>query len=160
MVDIRGTRSPPHYSVTARPNCSLSPSSTLRAFLIIVLISLSFSFVFAFMGAWPVLLFAAAELLVLGYCFYHVLQHAGDFEQLTIDDDKLIVDVHELGHDSHVELSGYWTRLVLDYMPDGDCLWLKFRSSGREIKFGRHMTSDERLELARQLKPMLGGYMA
>lgn len=160
MVDIKGTTSPLHYSVTARPNCSLSPASTLRAFFVIVLISLSFSFVFVLIGAWPVLLFAGIELAVLGYCFYVVWQHASDFEQLTIDEDKLIVDVHELGHDSHVELSGYWTRLVLDYMPDGDCRLLKFRSSDREIKFGRHMTSDERIEVARQLKPMLGGYMA
>lgn len=159
MVDIRGTTSPVHYSVTVRPNCSLSPADTLRVFSVIVLISLGFSFVFVLIGAWPVLLFCGAELLALGYCFYHVLMHAGDFEQLTIDNDKVIVDIHELGHDQHVELSGYWTRLVLDSMPDGYCRWLALKSSGREVEFGRHMTSEERLKLAGQLRPRLGGYM-
>jgi uncharacterized membrane protein len=159
MVDIWGTTSSVHYCVTARPNCSLSPSGTLRAFIIIVLISLSFSFGFMLIGAWPVLFFSGAELFALGYCFYYVLLHGGDFEKLTIDDDKVIVDIHEPGHDSHIELSGYWTRLVLDCMPDGYCRWLALRSSDREIKFGRFMTSEERLELAHQLQPRLGGYM-
>lgn len=159
MVDIRGTTSPVHYSVTVRPNCSLSPAGTLRVFSVIVLISLSFSLVFVLIGAWPVLLFCGAELLALGYCFYHVLIHAGDYEQLTIDDDKVVIEIHELGHDRRVELSGYWTRMVLDCMPNGYCRWMGLRSSGREVEFGRRMTSEERLKLARQLKPILGGYM-
>lgn len=158
MVDIRGTTSPVHYSVTARPNCSLSPEGTLRVYLVIVLVSLSFSFVFMLIGAWPVLFFCGAELLALGYCFYHVLLHAGDFEQLTIDDDKVVVEIHELGRDSRIELNSYWTRMVLDCMPDGYCRWLALRSSGREVKFGRHLTSEERLKVAGQLRPMLGGF--
>ena len=159
MVDIWGTTSSLHYCVTARPNCSLSPTGTLCAFSIIVLISLCLSFGFVLIGAWPVLFFSGAELFALGYCFYHVLRHAGYFEQLTIDDDKVVVEVHELGLDKRVELSGYWTRLVLDCMPDGYCRWLALRSSGREVEFGRHMTSEERLELASQLRPRLGGFM-
>lgn len=159
MVDISGTTSPVHYSVTVRPNCSLSPTDTLRVFFVIALISLSFSLVFVLIGAWPVLFFAGAELLALGYCFYHVLRHAGDYEQLTIDDDKVVVQIHEQGRDRCVKLSGYWTRLVLDCMPDGYCRWLALRSSGCEVEFGRHMTSDERLKVARQLRPILGGFV-
>ncbi len=159
MVDIRGTTSPAHYSVTARPNCSLSLTDTLRVYSIIVLFSLSFSFAFLLIGAWPVLFFSGAELIALGYCFYHVLLHAGDFEQLTIDDDKVVIAIHEHGQDKRVEFSGYWTRMVMDCMPDGYCRWLALRSSGREVEFGRHMTSEERLKLAGQLRSMLGGYM-
>lgn len=159
MVDISGTTSPMHYCVTARPNCSLSPSGTLCAYSIIVLISLCFSCIFVFIGAWPVLLFAGIELSALGYCFYHVLCHAGDYEQLTIDDDKVIVKIHEQGQDQRVELSGYWTRMVLECMPDGYCRWLALRSSGREVEFGRHLTSEQRLQVANQLRPMLGGYL-
>ncbi len=159
MVEMSGTTSPMHYSVTARPNCSLSPAGTLRVFSVIVLISLSLSFGLVLIGAWPVLLFAGAELLALGYCFYYVLRHAEDYEQLTIDDDKVVVEIHEHGLDRRVELSGYWTRMVLDCMPDGYCRWLALRSSGCEVEFGRHMTSEERLKLARQLRPMLGRFV-
>jgi uncharacterized membrane protein len=159
MVDISRTTSPMHYSVTARPNRSLSPAGTLCVFSIIALISLSFSLGFLLIGAWPVLFFAGAELLALGGGFYHVLRHTGDYEQLTIDDDKVVVEIHQRGQDRRVELNGYWTRMVLDCMPNGYCRWLALRSSGCEVKFGRHMTSDERLKLAYQLKPMLGRFM-
>lgn len=158
MVDISDVASSVHYSITARPNCSLSPADTLCVFSIIALITLIFSFGFVLIGAWPVLPFAGAELLALGYCFNHIWRHAGDFERLTIDDDKVIVETHEPGHDKRIELSGYWARLVLDCVPDGYCRRLALRSHGREVEFGHHMTSEERLSLALQLKPRLGGY--
>jgi uncharacterized membrane protein len=160
MVDICGTASSVHYSVTARPNCSLSPAGTLCVFTIIVLISLSLSFSLLLIGAWPVLPFAVTELIALGYCFYHVLRHSGDFERLTMDDDKVIVEIHEPGQDKRTELNGYWAKMVIDCMPDGYCRRLALRSHGREVEFGRHMTSEERLQLVDQLKPRLGGFVS
>lgn len=158
MVDISGTAASVHYSITARPNCSLSSVGTLSVFSIITLITLFFSLAFVLKGAWPVLPFAGTELLTLGFCFYHVRRHTSDFERLTIDDDKVIVETHEPGHDKRIELNSYWARLVLDCMPDGHCRRLTLLSHGREVEFGRHMTSEERLSLALQLKPRLGGY--
>lgn len=160
MVDISGSASSEHYSITARPNNSLSPMATLCVFSIISLITLIFSLGFVLIGAWPVLPFAGTELLALGLGFYHIWRHTGDFERLTMDDDKVIVETHEPGRDKRVELSGYWARVVLDCMPDGYCRRLALRSHGREVEFGRHMTSEERLSLALQLKPRLGGYMS
>ena len=160
MVDISGTAASVHYSVTARPNCSLSLAGTLYVFSIIALITLTISFGFVLAGAWLVLPFAGFELFALGYGFYHILLHAGDFERLTIDDNKVTIETHEQGHDERIELNGYWARLVLDCMPDGYCRRLALRSHGREVEFGHHMTSEERLNLALQLKPRLGGYMS
>ncbi len=160
MINISGVASSGHYTVIARPNCSLSPAATLLVFSIISFISLVIAFTFLLMGAWPVLPFAGAELLALGYCFYHILLHSGDYESLSIDDDKVIVETHELKQDKRIELSGYWSRVVLDCMPNGYCRRLALRSHGREVEFGHHMTSEERLNLARQLKPRLGGFLA
>ncbi len=160
MINISGVASSGHYTVIARPNCSLSPAATLVVFSIISFISLVISFIFLFMGAWPVLPFAGAELLALGYSFYHILLHSNDYESLSIEDDKVIVETHEPKHDVHIELSGYWSRVVLDCMPDGYCRRLALRSHGREVVFGRHMTSEERLDLACQLTPRLGGFLA
>lgn len=158
MVDICGTASSERYSVTARPNCSLSPAGTLFVFCMIALVSLSLSISLLLIGAWPVLPFAMTELLALGYCFYHVLCHSGDFERLTMENDKVIVEIHELRQDKRIELSGYWARMVIDCMPDGYCRRLALQSRGREVEFGRHMTSEERLRLAQQLKPRLSGF--
>ncbi|MEO6118079.1 MAG: DUF2244 domain-containing protein [Methylotenera sp.] len=160
MINISSVASSGHYAVIARPNCSLSPAGTLLVFSIISLISLIIAFAFLLIGAWPVLPFAGAELLALGYCFYHTLLHSGDFERLSIDDDKVIVESHEPSQDKRIELSSYWSRVVLDCLPNGYCSRLALRSKGHEVEFGRLMTSEERLNVAGQLKLRLGGFLA
>ena len=158
MINVSSVASSGHYTVIAKPNCSLSPAGTLLAFSIISLISLLIAFAFLLIGAWPVLPFAGAELLALGYCFYHILLHSGDFERLSIEDDKVIVETHEPSQDKRVELSSYWSKVVLDCLPNGYCRRLALRSKGHEVEFGRLMTSEERLNIGGQLKLRLGGF--
>ena len=160
MLDISGAISSVHCSITARPNCSLTPKQTLLVFCIICLVTFLLALGFVIIGAWPILLFSSMELLAIGYCFYHTLRHASDYERLTIDDDKVVVETHEPGHDQRFELSGYWSRVVLDCLPNGYCRHLILRSHGREIEFGRYISSEERLDLARLLKPRLGGFLS
>ncbi|MES2637704.1 MAG: DUF2244 domain-containing protein [Pseudomonadota bacterium] len=159
MINISSVASSGHYAVVARPNCSLSPASTLLVFSIISLISLFIAFSFLLSGAWPILPFAGAELLALGYAFYHTLLHSSDFERLSIAEDKVIVESHEPNKDKRIEFNSYWTRVVLDCLPDGYCKRLTLRSKGHEVEFGRLMTSEERLNVAGQLKLRLGGFL-
>lgn len=160
MVDVCGSTSSVHYSITTRPNCSLSPEGTVRVFSVVTLVTLLFAFGCLLLGAWPVLPFAGAELVGLFLCFRHVWRHAGDYERLTMDDDKVVLETHQPGRDQHVELSGYWGQILMECMPDGYCERLALRSHGREIEFGRFLTSEERLELGQKLKSRLGGFMA
>jgi len=158
MVDVSGSASSVHYSITARPNCSLSPAGTLCAFFIIAFVTLTIASVFTFMGAWPIIPFASLELLVLWLCFRHIWRHAHDYERLTIDDHKVIVEKHDPECDSHIELNGHWARVVMEYMPDGDCRRLALRSHGKEIEFGKLLNNEERLDLGRKLQSRLGHY--
>lgn len=156
MVDVCGTTSSVHYSITARPNCSLSAGGTLCVFSIVAAVTLAISFGFTLLGAWPVLPFASLELLILWLCFRHLWRHAHDYERLTLDDDKVILEKHDPKSDSHIELNSYWAQVVMDIMPDGDCRRLALRSHGREIEFGRLLNSEERLDLGRRLQLRLG----
>ncbi len=159
MIDISyATSSSVDYSITAKPNCALSRLSTLYIFVIIAVLCLIFSLSFVLIGAWPVFLFTGLELVVLAACFCNIWKHDGDFERLTIGGGKVIIDTHELGCDKHIELSSYWARIVLNCMSEGGCRKLALRSHGREIEFGRHMSSEERLNLAIQLKSRLGSF--
>lgn len=158
MVDVCGSTSSVHYSITARPNCSLSPAGTLCAFSIIAFISLAIALGFTLLGAWPVLPFAGIELAILWLCFRHIWRHAHDYERLIIDDDRVIVEKHDLKCDSHIELNGYWAQVVMEYLPDGDCRRLALRSQGKEIEFGRLLNSEQRLDLGRRLRSRLGHY--
>lgn len=160
MLDISGPVTSVQCSFTARPNCSLSPEQTLVVFCTITLVTFLISIAFVIIGAWPILLFSGMELLALGYCFYHVLCHASDYERLTIDDEKVIVETHEPDQDQRIELSSYWSKIVLDCLPNGYCRHLILRSHGREVEFGRYISSEERLDLARLLKTRLGGFLS
>lgn len=160
MLDISGAVSSVHCSITARPNCSLSLKGTLCVFFLISLVTFILAIGFLLIGAWPILLFSGAELLAIGYCFYDVVRHASDYERLTLDDDKVVIETHESGKDKRLELSGYWLRIVLDCLPNGYCRHLILRSHGRDVEFGRYISSDERLNLARLLKPRLGGFLS
>lgn len=156
MVDVRGTASSAHYSITARPNCSLSPAGTLCVFSAITFVTLAIAVIFALLGAWLVLPFAGLELVALWLCFCHVWRHVHDFERLVIDHDKVIVDKHELASDTHIELNSYWAQVVMEMLPDGECRRLSLRSHGREIEFGKLLNSQERLDLGLSLKARLG----
>lgn len=160
MVDVRGSTSSMHYSITGRPNCSLSPAASRCVFLIISLITLIIAFGFFLMGAWLVLPFAGAELLVLYLCLHYIWQHACDYERLTIDEDKVVVEKHMPGVDMQVELNSYWARVIVDCLPNGYCRRLALRSHGKEIEFGRHLSSEERLDVGRLLESRLGGYLS
>lgn len=160
MLNISGAISSVHCSITARPNCSLTPKQTLVVFCIIAILTLLLAIAFVIIGAWPILLFSVMELVALAYCFEHILRHASDYERLTIDADTVIVETHEPDHDERFELNGYWLRIVLDCLPNGYCRHLILKSHGREIEFGRYISSEERLNLARLLKPRLGGFLS
>lgn len=156
MVDVVGTASAEHYSITARPNTSLSAAGRMCVLSAITLFTLLLSLGFTLLGAWPVLPFAGAELIALWYCFRHVRRHADDYESLTIDDSRIVLQKHAPGIDLHEELNGCWARVVMECMADGGCSRLALRSHGREFEFGSFLSSDERLHLGRQLTSRLG----
>ena len=158
MVDVSGTALSEHYSITARPNCSLTPAGSFCVISVITLFTLALAIGFTLIGAWPVLIFAIIELYVVYYCFNQLLRHAWDYEQLTIDGDNVMVVQHEPGHDTQVELNSYWARVVMECDADGSCRRLALVSHGREIEFGRHMSGDERMVLGQQLMPRFSGF--
>jgi len=156
VVDVSGSTSSVRYSITGRPNCSLSPAGSRCAFLIVAGFTLAIAFAFFLQGAWLVLPFAGAELIALYICLRYVWLHSADYERLTIDHDKVLVEKHAPGLDMHIELNGYWSKVVMDYWPDGYCRRLALCSHGKEIEFGKFLSSEEKLNVGRLLKSRLG----
>lgn len=160
MLDVSGSVSSLHYSITARPNASLSLAGILCVLLSTSLLTLGIAVGFLLIGAWPILAFAGAELLALFICFCQIVRHARDYEKLTIDDDRVVIEHHSPGHDSRDELNSYWVRVVMECLANGYCQRLALRSHGREIEFGRFLSSEQRLDLGHQLQSRLGGYLS
>ena len=144
------------YKVIVRPNCSLSPRGMMYVVAIIATISLSIGIAFSLIGAWLILPFAGLEVLAVGYVFYYIHCHSGDYESITIEGDTVLIEKRNYKNTSRTEFNRYWARVLLRQLPCGDqTLWL--RSHGREVEFGRHfMSNEQRLKLAEQLKKRVG----
>src|SRR5687768_3125859 len=84
------------YVYIARRNNSLSSSARLTVFGLILTVSLGIAAGFAVVfGAWPIMPFAGIEMVVLYLAFRYMDRHAGDYESITIRDDKVAVEVCE-----------------------------------------------------------------
>ncbi len=144
-----------NYSITAKPNCSLTPRQKIWVFVAVAIFPLVVSTGFFIAGAWMVLPFAGFELLGLGLAFYLMHCHAEDYESITITGDSLAVERREYKTISRMVFQCYWARVILRDAPGGEQkLWL--RSHGREVEFGRYMNNEARLILAGQLKRRTG----
>jgi len=141
-----------HFVLTARRNNSLSSSGRLLVFGFILAVSLGIALAFAWvLGAWLILPFTGVEMLVLYLAFRHVELHSGDYERVAIEGDKLNVEVLDGGRMSRRELNRGWAQVVC--AADGRDLAL--RSHGSEFRIGRHITEEQRLAMARNLRRVL-----
>jgi uncharacterized membrane protein len=136
------------YTLTAKRNNSLSTSGRYLVFGFIFVVSFGISTAFAAFGAWLVLPFAGLEMLVLFLAFYFIGRRSDDYERLTLNGDRLVLERMEHGRLGHFEFNRYWAQVVCD--TEGSRLAL--RSHGREVEFGLYLTEEERVKLARQLK--------
>jgi len=142
--------------IVARPNKSLSATGMVKVVAVIASISLIIALGFSLLGAWLVLPFAGLEVLALAYAFYYINCHAGDYESITIDGDRLAVEKRSYKNTSQVVFNRYWARVSLRELPSGDQSLL-LRSHGKEVEFGRHfLNNEQRLALAQQLKTRVG----
>lgn len=137
------------FVLTARRNNSLSSSGRFLAFGFILAVSLGIALAFTWiLGAWLILPFAGTEMLVLYLAFRYVDRHAGDYERVTIEGDRLGVEVRDGGRVSRFEFNRCWAQVVCV----GDGSRLALRSHGRELEIGRHMSEEQRLAMAGELR--------
>lgn len=78
-------------------------------------------------------------------------RHARDHERPTINGNMLRIEVGEVGRVQRLEFNRWWAQVVCKR--DGSRLAL--RSHGREVVFGRHLTGEQRLAVARALREQL-----
>jgi uncharacterized membrane protein len=137
------------YTIRAKRNCSLSPIGQILFFISVFVVSMGIALGFALVGAWLILPFAGLELVALAFAVRHMCRHAGDYEQITICGDRLVVEILECTELKRFELNRLWAQVVLRC--SGDRCRLALRSHGKELELGKHISDEQRKELARQL---------
>lgn len=146
------------YHLVARRNDSLSPRGR-RAFLLsIFAVSLSVAVFWAVQGAWYILPFAVLEMAVLFAAFKIVEWHAGDFESVSIDGDRVLVERHDRGRTTRHSFDRHWAQVIVSHEGPGGRCALRMRSHGREVRFGEFLTDQQRLQVAAELRRRLKNY--
>lgn len=139
------------------PNRSLSVTGLWLFYGSISVVTLALAGWFAWLGFWPVLVYAVLELLWLGLCQRWCWVQAGYGEQIVVTDDAVIVDKDRGGRHEHVEFKRYWAQVVVK-LPDARLhpRSLFIRSHGRECEVGRCLTESERDRLEQRLASLIG----
>jgi uncharacterized membrane protein len=145
------------YSVTFKPNCSLSARSKVKVVLLLTVIPCCIAIGFSLIGAWLVLPFVGLEIFALGYAFYHVNSHVSDYESISIEGDNLLVERCSGQQVSQHKLNPYWAKLVRHELANGE-LRLGLLSHGKEIEIGCYLTRKQRENLAEQLQKRIGTF--
>lgn len=143
-----GTRAV-QYVFIARRNNSLSRSGRLLTFGLTSSVSLGIAFAFGVaFGAWFVLPFAGLEMLVLYLAFRFIDEHAGDYERVAIQGNRVDVEIVDGRAVRCFEFNRHWSQVVCE---EGGAR-VALRSHGRELEIGRHLCEEQRMLMADELK--------
>ncbi|MBS1189089.1 MAG: Protein of unknown function transrane [Rhodocyclaceae bacterium] len=151
MVECVRAGDPAHFCVTARPNYVAGGAGLRVAMVVLLPWWGGIGAAFVKLGAWPVTLFMLLPLLGLAWAFHQVERHAGDFERLTLDDDRLVLDTHTPDADQHLEFNSHWVQVALYSTSAGGGNVLTLRSHGKEVAFGHLLSDEERTAISREL---------
>ncbi len=143
-----------HFEVVSRPNNSSSQRTRLLVFGSLGLVTVLVGAGFALIGAWPVAPFAGIEFVALFLAYRWLQRHDDDYELITIEGDSIVVETRDGTDVERRQLSRYWAQVVVDDL-SGRRKRVFLRTHGREIEFGRLLSDEARLSLAKRLRTKL-----
>ena len=162
MVRIqRPARTEDSVRVVAWANNCLNLDQLLLMIGVLNAVSLALAVMLAWIGFWPVLIFAILHLaLTGGALFYAWLRNQRrDIVEIDADGIRIIQDTGR-GRATN-EFSGSWTRV--EVMPPHN-RWYPHRvlvgEYGRQVEVGRFLNDEERLELAEYIRQSLAPHSA
>jgi uncharacterized membrane protein len=145
------------HRIELSPNCSLTPASA-RVFVVSVAgLTFGVALLFAVAGFWPVLPFAALEMMLLCWAV-HASMRAGSLrEVIVVSDDAVLVERRWLGNTRRLVFARHWATVKLCGPPAARYpRRLVIESHGRACEVGRFLTEDERRGLAARLCELVG----
>ena len=143
--------------IEIRPNCSLTVPAAKRFFAVACLPPLAIALWLTAHGFWPVLPFAGAELLALGWALHASLKRRLHLQCITLTEQDVAVESTAPGACRRVVFPRHWARVKLRrpaarLHPSR----LVIESHGRECELGSFLTEEERRGLALRLQRLIG----
>lgn len=144
--------------LTLTPNRSFDPRHTRWLIFAIGGVFFLGGLRFLAMGAWPIIPFMLADLLLVAWAFRSNYASARGHERLTLAGDALtLARVSAQGGVHRFGFEPYWTRVEIEEMPSGDAnLWLSAR--GQRVRVGRFLSAPERRAVGATIAAALSTY--
>jgi uncharacterized membrane protein len=144
------------HHIDLAPHCSLTPRGAWLFFASVCVTTFGVASVATALGFWPVLPFAGAEMLLLGWALKNNM--ARRFERETVDiSEREIVIEYARGTPRRIVFPRHWARVKIrrpkSPLHRGQ---LVIESHGRAAEIGQFLTEEERRHLAADLRRLIG----
>ena len=139
------------------PNCSLSPKGARWFFGSVCVASMSVALPLSFMGYWPILPFAGAELALLFWALRSSMARRHEKQTITISPETVEIEDCRPPEQSCVVFPRHWAQVRI--RTGGSPLHpsrLTVESHGRRHEIGSFLNEQERQALALRLKRLIG----
>ena len=139
------------------PHCSLSTRGALVFFGSVCLATFGVAGVATALGFWPVLPFAGAEMLLLGWALRSNMQRRFARETIDVTESEIVIGYAQ-GNPQRVVFPRHWARVKIR-RPKSPLhrSQLVVESHGRAYEIGKFLSEEERHQLAAELKQLIGG---
>lgn len=144
-----------------QPNGSLTPVAARRFLWLVAGMTFAIALYFTSRGLWPILPFAGLEIGVLAWALRATLRASRRRECIVVDHDSIRIEWHDRAGHRQAEFSRHWARVRLSAAPirnHPSRLLIESHGRGREI--GRFLAEEERVEMARRLRALVGNVSA
>jgi len=148
----RAVTVPEGWRFDLRRNVSLTPRQLLLAYAMLCGVSMLVAGGFWWHGVAVVSVFTGLELLAVGLALLIVARHAGDREIILLADGQMSVEQRVGPGVEHTRFRAEWVR-VAPAAEDGSLVELS--GEGRNVRVGRHVRPELRVELAQELRRAL-----
>ena len=133
-----------------RRNCSIAPAQLGWIYLGLCLVSLVIALGFWFQGATLILPFAGVELTMVGVAFLVYARHATDREQISLLEQRLVIELESAGRLERAEFDRAWVRIEPSA---SDTSLIEVSGRGAQpVQVGRYIRPELRPLLARELR--------
>ena len=138
------------------PNCSLSTRGAWLFFALVCGATFGIAGVATLLGYWPILPFAGAEMLLLGWALRANMQRRFEHEHIEISEREVAIE-YSLGNPRRVVFPRHWAQVKIR-RPNSPLHrgQLVIESHGRAYEIGKFLTEEERQHLAADLRRLIG----
>jgi len=145
------------HHIDLAPHCSLSTRGAVLFFGSVCLPTFGVAAAATFLGFWPVLPFAGAEMLLLGWALRSNMQRRHEHESIHVTETEIRID-YSHGNPRRVVFPRHWARVKIrrpkSPLHRGH---LVIESHGRAFEVGQFLSEEERRQLAAELGRLIGG---